>query len=104
LMPSASWAIFRFSRISFISAAVFGSSFIKGLKNSLARTGVRRPRVQSYHAFAPRKGFFEAGNARKQRFSGQIGDLPDSSATLRRLLLLPTGPMRLFCRISVFVP
>jgi hypothetical protein len=27
-MPSASWAILRFSRISFISAALFGSSSI----------------------------------------------------------------------------
>src|SRR5712672_1535920 len=32
LMPSASWASFLLSRISFISAAVFGSSSIRHLK------------------------------------------------------------------------
>src|SRR5882757_8611728 len=49
LTPSASWASLRFSLISFISAGLFGSSSIVGLKHHGAHERWR-PSRRFYHA------------------------------------------------------
>src|ERR1700733_4652763 len=57
LMPSASWASFRFSRISFISAAVFGSSSIGCLKTNGRVSSGDGLQARSYHHLVGRGQF-----------------------------------------------
>src|SRR6202140_3734847 len=59
LMPSASWASFRFSLVSLSSAALFGSSFIGCLRIRRRASSCAGPCIRSYHASARQRRIFK---------------------------------------------
>src|ERR1700679_3287011 len=71
LMPCASWAIFRFSRISFISAAVFGSSSIGCLKTNGRASSGDGLQPQSYHASCWRRAILGRIRREKRAFPAE---------------------------------
>jgi hypothetical protein len=73
LMPSASWASFRFSLISFSSAGLFGSSSIGYLKIRGARHRTAAF-VRAYHALNRQRGIFGPDRAEKRPFSAEFGN------------------------------
>jgi hypothetical protein len=72
-MPSASWAIFRFSLISFSSAGLFGSSSIGYLKIRGARHRTATY-LRSYNVLDRQRGIFGPDRAEKRPFSVEIGN------------------------------